>query len=266
MLGTRTHAAASTARRPVVSPVPEGVERPFWSVMIPTYNSGERLARTLESVLAQDPGPATMQIRVIDDASDLDDPAALVARVAGARVSVWHQPRNVGAPVNFTTCVQQAVGHWVHILHSDDLVLPGFYAAYQERIAHDPCMMVASRTWFVDDDEQKLGLSRELPPHTGVLPDAMATIANLHPFNFVAVVVARTAYEQLGGFDPALVHANDLEMWTRLAAHGPVGIVDEPLAMYRRHPDSDTNRLRRSTIYLDDVTRAIDIVAERFPD
>jgi GT2 family glycosyltransferase len=267
MNGNRSRAAASAARRPVVSPVPAGVDRPFWSVMIPTHESGDRLARTLESVLAQDQGPAEMQIRVIDDGSVVHDPRFVVADVAGPRVSVWRQGRNVGAPTNFTTCVQQAVGHWVHILHSDDLVRPGFYGRYRERIEASPgCVMVGGRSFNVDDDEQITGSSPEAVTDGGWLVDPMATIAADHPFNFVSVVVARSAYELLGGFDPALVHANDWEMWTRLAAVGPVAVVAEPLSMYRRHAESDTNRLQRSTAYLHDLVAAVDIIAERFDD
>jgi hypothetical protein len=63
-----------------------------------------------------------------------------------------------------------------------------------------------------------------------------------------------------------LVHANDWEMWHRVARHGPVAFVAEPLASYRHHADSDTTRLRRSTAHLDDVERAIEIIAERFDD
>ena len=262
----RSHAAASAARRPVISPVPEGAPRPFWSVMVPAYDSGDRLARTLEGVLAQDPGPEQMQIRVIDDASPIADPRPLVHRIGGGRVSVWRQPRNVGAATNFTTCVQQATGHWVHILHSDDLVLPGFYDAYRRRIERQPCVMAASRTFHVDDDETVLGLSPEVPVRDGLLVEPVASIATLHPFNFVSVVVARAAYEAVGGFDPALVHANDWEMWTRLAAHGPVAVVDEPLAQYRHHGDSDTTRLAGSAADVGDIAHAIEIIAERFED
>jgi hypothetical protein len=237
--------------------------------MIPTYETGERLARTLETVLAQDPGPERMQIRVIDDASVVEDPRFVVDRVAGSRVSVWRQPRHVGAPLNFTMCVQQAVGHWVHILHGDDLVLPGFYERYDEQIdavtdAAGACVMAAGRAHHVDDHEVVAGTTPAVAAERGVLVDPVATIAFRHPFSFAAVVVARSSYEALGGFDPALVHANDWEMWTRVAALGPVAIVDEPYAMYRRHPDSDTTRLQRSTAYLRDTMAAIDIIAERF--
>ena len=41
---------------PAISARPDQPNRPFWSVMIPSYNSGSLLARTIESVLAQDQG------------------------------------------------------------------------------------------------------------------------------------------------------------------------------------------------------------------
>jgi len=44
--------------------------RPFWSVMIPTYNPrADYLEETLHSVLQQNPGPKQMQIEVVDDCS-----------------------------------------------------------------------------------------------------------------------------------------------------------------------------------------------------
>ena len=58
-----------TVSPPSIAPVPEGVHRPKWSVMIPTFNCANYLRQTLESVLAQDPGPEQMQIEVVDDCS-----------------------------------------------------------------------------------------------------------------------------------------------------------------------------------------------------
>lgn len=249
---------------PAVTGVPEGA-RPFWSVMIPSYNSAELLGATLESVLRQDPGEDVMQIEVVDDGSERDDPREVVRQVGGGRVRYYRQPRNVGASANFTTCVRRSVGRWVHILHSDDLVQPGFYDRYRSRIESCPdVVMVGARTADVDAEGRQLGLTIPVATHGGYLLDAARTIATSHPLRCVSVVVARDGYEEAGGFHPGLVHANDWEMWTRVASRGPVGWVDEPLGMYRIHERSDTNRLQRSTAYIDDCLHAADVIATHF--
>jgi len=117
---------------PQIDPVPEGTPRPFWSVMIPTFNCAKYLRQTLESVLAQDPGPGLMQIEVVDDVSTKDDPEAVVREIGKGRVQFYRNGQNLGAIRNFNGCVQRAKGHWVHILHGDDAVLPGFIGRYRQ--------------------------------------------------------------------------------------------------------------------------------------
>ena len=244
--------------------VPDG-PRPFWSVMIPSYNSADLLGATLESVLQQDPGEDVMQIEVVDDGSEPDDPGEVVRRLGGGRVGYYRQPHNVGASANFTTCVRRSVGQWVHILHSDDLVKPGFYDRYRSRIESCPdVVMVGARTQEVDADARPVALTIPVATEGGYLLDAARTIATSNPLRCVSVVVARVSYEETGAFHPGLAHANDWEMWTRVASRGPVGWVDECLGLYRMHERSDTSRLHRSTAYIDDCLHAADVIATHF--
>ena len=110
-----------------LAPVSEGVHRPLWSVMIPTFHCARFLHQTLDSVLSQDPGPDVMQTEVIDDCSTQDDPESVVRAAAGERVHFFRQPKNVGYTRNFETRLQRARGHLVHLLHGDDAVRHGFY-------------------------------------------------------------------------------------------------------------------------------------------
>ncbi|HEY4376049.1 MAG TPA: glycosyltransferase family A protein, partial [Acidimicrobiales bacterium] len=130
--------------------------------MLPTHDDADLLARALASVLAQDPGRDQMQIEVVDDASTIGDAAALARELAGDRIQVHRLPDNVGASGTFTECVRRARGRWVHLLHADDLVRPGFYDAYRATLESHPCAMAVGRGWFVDADEQDLGLSGAL--------------------------------------------------------------------------------------------------------
>jgi glycosyltransferase involved in cell wall biosynthesis len=208
-----------------------------------------------------------MQIEVVDDASTTGDPAAVVEAVGKGRVGFHRHPENVGAARNFSACAQRSYGEWVHILHSDDVVLPGFYDRYRERIAQCPdAVMVGAQTLYVDAQERYVGVTPPLETVGGCIPHADHVLAAQHPLRCVSMVVRRTAYEKAGGFDPTLSHTNDWELMTRMAGLGPVAWVDSPLGLYRTHPDSDSNRLHQSTGYLDDCLRAVELVTARLGD
>jgi len=117
---------------PLISDAKDSGTRPYWSVMIPSYNPrAAYLEETLRSVLAQDPGPERMQIEVVDDCSPEVDLAALVKAIAGERVQLSRTERNLGLAGCWNACIERSRGEWVHILHQDDWVLPGFYARFE---------------------------------------------------------------------------------------------------------------------------------------
>ena len=266
----RTRSTSLTQHRPSIDPF-DGIPltRPFWSVMIPAYNSPALLARSLETVLAQDQGPERMQIEVVDDASATGDLATVVNDIGRGRVRYFRHSRNVGPTANFTTCIERSDGVWVHILHSDDLMLDGFYETFERRIEACPdAVMVAGPATLIDDQEAPFHTTPSPRTEGGYVLDAAFVCASQNPIQFVTTVVARSAYERAGGFDRRLCHAADWEMWTRLSCLGPVGWVEEPLGLYRMHAGSDTARLHRSTSYLHDCRLAGRIIAEelRRPD
>ena len=112
---------------PSFRPIPSTINRPFISVMIPTYHCALFLEETLQSVLSQAESPEKMQIEVIDDHSTADNPEEIVSRIGRGRVSFFRQPENVGHTKNFATCIERAKGEIVHLLHGDDLVSAGYY-------------------------------------------------------------------------------------------------------------------------------------------
>ncbi|MCS6926700.1 MAG: glycosyltransferase [Candidatus Binatia bacterium] len=253
--------------RAVISPVPAGIARPLWSVMIPTYNCAAYLRETLTSVLRQDPGPAVMQIEVVDDHSTRDDPEAVVAAVGNGRVSFYRQPHNVGHIENFATCLQRSRGRLIHLLHGDDCVRDGFYRTMQTPfLAHPEIGAAFCRHIFMDEDGHWQGISPLEQKRSGVLENWLERLAVEQRIMTPAMVVRREVYEAVGGFDARLVCSEDWEMWVRIAARYPIWYEVQPLAVYRMHRDSNTGRHVGTGEDISYTHQAIDIFTQYLPD
>ena len=234
--------------------------------MIPTFNCAAFLRDALTGVLAQDPGRDAMQIEVVDDSSDRDDPQGVVEQLGGGRVSFFRQPANVGHIRNFDTCLMRARGRLVHLLHGDDAVLPGFYCQMERPFDADPEVGAAfCRHIFIDEAGREQSVGRALQPRSGVLLNWLETIAVGQRLQTPAMVVRREVYERLGGFDRRAGCAEDWEMWVRIAAHFPVWYEAAPLARYRLRASSLYGRRIRSGANLRDLRRVIAINRELLP-
>jgi glycosyltransferase involved in cell wall biosynthesis len=241
----------------------ENTARPFWSVMIPTYNCSGFLEHTIRSVLQQDPGADQMQIAVVDDCSSNGKAERIVKRLAPLRIAFLRQPSNVGLAANWNTCIERSQGHWVHILHQDDLVLPGFYDRLGQAVRSRPDVGAAfCRIFFVDSRGNKLCRSPQERGTAGVLDEWFDRLAVGQKVFFPSIVVKRDVYEQLGGFLKELCFTLDWEMWARIAARYPFWYEPEPLACYRMHTGNETTRLQRIGADLLDCEKAIEIISQ----
>ena len=238
--------------------------RPTWSVVIPVHDCAGYLERALPEVLAQLGDRSDVEVLVVDDAST-DDPAAVVERVGRGRVGYRPNPAHLGAIGTFNRCVTLARGELVHLLHGDDLVLPGFYAAFEAAFADADVVAAVCRARDVDADDRPTHTTRSYRRGTGVWPDALESLAVSNRVRAPGIVVRRSAYERAGGYRTDLPHAADWEMWTRLAALGPVVFVDEVLAAYRRHAASDTSGRVRTGENVRERVRAIGVVLAHVP-
>lgn len=252
---------------PAIAPVPAGIHRPIWSVMIPTYNCTKYLERTLKSVLEQASSPEMMQIEVVDNCSTQADPEALVKDIGQGRVSFYRQPQNLGALRNFNTCIERSRGNIVHILHSDDLIIPGFYQVLQAAFEQEPTIGAAFCHYaYIDEADRQ----QEIPPSerttAGIYPNLIERIAVSSITQAPAIVVRRSVYEEIGGFHLELFHAGDWEIYKRIAAFYPVWYEPQVLACYRRHNTSTTSKMVRSGANIAELRRAIDISQQYLPE
>jgi len=256
-----------TLHSATIPPVADTTTRPLWSVMIPTFNCGPYLSDTLASVLGQAPSADVMQIEVIDDHSLLDNPELVVQKTGSGRIGFFRQTSNVGHIKNFETCLKRARGQLIHLLHGDDYVQDGFYAAIERAFDAVPQLGAAfCRSRLIDDRAREQGLTSLLRDRPGVLTDAVGHLAAEQHIMTPSIVVRRVVYEELGAFDERLLCAEDWEMWVRIAAHYPIWFEPQTLAAYRMHENSNTGRHIRTGEDTQYIRMAIDIMSSYLSD
>ena len=251
---------------PQIEPVGTTTSRPLISVMIPVYNCIRFIPAVLQSVLEQDMGEDRMQIEVIDDHSSDGDVAALVAGYGG-RIKYFRQPENRGSLRNFETAINRSRGHYVHLLHGDDMVKQGFYTELMNLFNRFPQAGAAfTKCTHVDQDGvEETPWDNSILPEPGIVPDFLDMTASGPVLQPPAIIVKREVYEKLGSFY-GVHYGEDWEMWTRIAANYPVAYSPKCLALYRSGQAGNITSQSVSTgKNIRDISRAIDMAQANIP-
>jgi glycosyltransferase involved in cell wall biosynthesis len=224
------------------------------SVVIPCYGYGHFLEAAVSSVLDDQDG-VDVRVLIIDDASP-DDSLSVARKIASRRprVEVIAHDVNQGNIATFNEgLLEWADGDYCTLLSADDRATPGALARARDLLdAHPEVGMVYGRALWVED-------GAPLPkPRTKVrgwsvwsgqewLEHVFRQAEN--PLTTPEVVVRTSLQHQVGGYDPLLPKAADMELFMKFAAHAHVGFirgVDQ--AFYRRH---DTNMSKTVTALMD---------------
>ena len=251
---------------PIVLPIHDLTPRPRWSVMIPVYNCSRFLPETLQSVLDQALPESEMQIEVVDDASTDADVAAIVSEIGKGRVKYFKQAFNVGSLRNFETCLNRSRGELVHLLHGDDLVLPGYYSEIQTLFNQYPSSGAAFCRYAYIGENSKIRYLRDAEMNEpGILENWVVRLAERQRLQFCSITVKRSVYESLGGFY-GVHYGEDWEMWVRIARHYPMAYTPKVLASYRLHYSSISGQYYASAQNLLDLQWVMKAIQQYVPD
>ncbi len=218
--------------------------QPLISVIIPTFNNARFLPKALASVLSQD--YLCCELIVVDDGST-DDTTAVLTPFDDVQV-IWQA--NAGSAAARNTGLAQARGEVVVFLDADDYFLPGRLAAHMEFLAAHPMVGVAHSGW------QKVSATgqfiRDVLPWQDAPRLDLADWLCWKPVFLGAMTFRREWLERVGGLNPALRQAHDVDLAWRLALAGcTFGWVKRPLVAYRQHETNTTRDGRTQAESLD---------------
>ncbi len=205
------------------------MSRPDVSVVVPTQNRWP-LVRTAVACATGQRG-VSVEVVLVDDGSAPATAAHLRALAAGPVRLVRHDVP-AGLPAARTSGIAAARGAWVAFLDDDDLWAP-------DKLARQlAAARAAAATWAycaaVDVDAHRRVLGVVAAPDPASLP-ARLPAGNVIPAAGSNVVVRADVLARVGGFDPALPHSSDWDLWLRLARTEPAAACPEPLVAYVHH-------------------------------
>jgi len=200
------------------------VSGPRIGAVVPVYGWAPYLAEALDAVLADDPD----EVVVVDDASP--EPVVLLPEHA-ARCRLVRREVNGGLAAARNTGVAAlgaGVG-WVALCDDDDAWAPGKLAAQRAALARDPGVAALFCPALVVGPDGRPTGERWPPPPAPLLPG----LYERNPLCASGAVVRR----DVARFDEGLRHAEDWDLWLRLAGRGErFGWAPDALVRYRRRP------------------------------
>jgi glycosyltransferase involved in cell wall biosynthesis len=196
------------------------------AAVIPTHLRVDLLLEAIASAR-----PQVDQVFVVDDASDLATRAAVeqVNTEPGAPVTYVDNATGSGASSSRNLGAEHATTELVAFLDDDDLWRDGFVAAAEAALLAE-----GTDVAFVQLD-QFLSAGRPLP--RGL---TSADVLSTNPgVSGSSILMRRSAFLALGGFDSRMWVSNDKDFLVRLLDAGyAYAVVPEPLVHWRHHEDS----------------------------
>lgn len=237
---------------------------PVVSVIIPAYNAAPYICESLASVFAQT-FPSYEVILVNDGSPDTVDLERVLAPYRDSLVYIRQENRGPGGARN--TGIVAARGEYVAFLDSDDKWLPEYLAEQLRVLTQDPGLdlIYADAVLFGDAATAGRRFMQNSPSRGMVTFDSLVR-GESHVITS-CVVARRRALLDAGSFDEQYFHAEDFDLWLRLAHRGGrITYQERVLAQHRKSDGSlstETTRMIHSvTDILRKTARTLDLSRE----
>lgn len=230
-----------------------------FTVVTAAYNAEGTIARTLDSLLAQDFADWTAVV-VDDGSTDGTRAIADAYRARDARIFVLSQV-NAGAGAARNAAIAASSSDYVVVLDADDELLPAHLSTMSKFIdAHPGFDIYSCNQWVLWPDGERRIYVDDPECRPFVTMDLAGLISGQRYLAVGGSIIRRGLIDEIGGFNP-FVYCEDVEFWRRAFAHRARHIFcPEPLVYYHRdvagQKTADQRRILGSVVEIDTALRA----------
>lgn len=205
------------------------------SVIVPTHNRAQLLARALQSVVTQATPP--MEVIVVDDGSNDGTEEVVCTRFPEVQ---YIRQNNQGVSNTRNRGIEAARGDWLAFLDSDDEWLPQKLTSQKEMLAANPQYKICHTDEIWIRNGTRVNAMKKHAKAGGFIFERCLPLCVVSPSS---VLIHRSVFDEVGLFNEDLPTCEDYDLWLRICARFPVLYVDRPLIIkYGGHADQLSHR------------------------
>lgn len=203
------------------------------SIISPTYNCGNFISETIESVLAQT--YSNWEMLIVDDCST-DDTEKIVSEYSAkdSRIKYFRFDKNQGAAMARNHALREAKGRWIAFLDSDDLWEKNKLDTQLKFMEENGYSFSYHKYDEIGEQGEKLGITVSGKKKVGRFgmfsccwPGCLAVMYDADKIGLIQIV--------------NIAKNNDMAMWLKVIKKSPCYYNDEMLGHYRRRKGSITS-------------------------
>jgi glycosyltransferase involved in cell wall biosynthesis len=207
---------------------------PLVSVIIPTYNRGWILKEAIESVQSQT--YKNFELIIVDDGST-DNTQDILEKFKEELIVIRQTNKGVSAARNKGVVFSR--GTFISFLDSDDLWKP-------EKLANQVAFFVSNPEIHIcQTDEIWIRKGKRVNPKkyhqkpSGMIYIPSLSLCLVSPS---AVMMKKTIFQSVGGFDETFPVCEDYDLWLRIGCRYPVPLIEQKLVIKRGGHEDQLSR------------------------
>lgn len=233
---------------------------PLVSVIMNCHNCSKYLPQALDSVYQQ----TFKDYEIIFWDNMSTDSSGEIALSYGEPLRYFRGEEFLPLGAARNAAIEKAEGRYIAFLDCDDIWLP-------EKLEKQVALLESNRELgLVYSDSYMIDSSGNLRENTffnDMKPVRGNAFNKLLQDNFIpmlTVVIRREALDRAGVFNPKYEIAEEYDLWLRIAKYYPVDFIEQPLAQYRVHSESGSQR--NSLLVCQEVLQIIEYWLNRNPE
>lgn len=204
---------------------------PKITIVTASYNQGEFLERTINSILKQN--YPNLEYIIMDGGST--DGSVDIIKKYESGITFWESKKDHGQSDAINQGLKKASGEIVGWLNSDDMLADGALHTIAEAFSDSSVKMIFSPIDMIDADDKLIGISdRKLMDFTAMLFGSQLV-------NQEGIFWRNKLHERVGYLDESLHFAMDYDFFLRCCMQCKPVYVNKVLGRHRRHKNQKTH-------------------------